>query len=123
MRAPAGRVTPRGPRSLGAVRLLRLSLTDRCNLRCVYCMPKGGVPFSDRADLLGAADILAVARAARRVGVDHFKITGGEINILPALRPPGDPTSCLIQLMRDCVVQKPDVHSARGNRAMSQLGG
>ncbi len=67
-----------GPRSLEAVRLLRLSVTDRCNLRCVYCMPEEGVGFADRADLLSPEDFLAVAHAAASVGVTHFKLTGGE---------------------------------------------
>lgn len=68
----------RGPRSLSAVKLLRISVTDRCNLRCVYCMPAGGVAFEDQHDLLSAEDFIAVARAARSIGVDHFKVTGGE---------------------------------------------
>jgi cyclic pyranopterin phosphate synthase len=76
--APQRPVFAMGPRSLEAVRLLRLSLTDRCNLRCVYCMPEDGVAFSDRTDLLSARDILAVAAAGRSAGIDHFKITGGE---------------------------------------------
>lgn len=67
-----------GPRDLSAVKLLRLSITDRCNLRCVYCMPEDGVTFYDRKDLLTASQILAVARAARAIGVSHFKVTGGE---------------------------------------------
>jgi GTP 3',8-cyclase len=67
-----------GPRSLAAVRLLRLSLTDRCNLRCMYCMPEDGVDFEKQTDLLSAADFLAVAGAARSIGVRHFKLTGGE---------------------------------------------
>jgi len=71
-----------GPRSLAAVKLLRLSLTDRCNLRCVYCMPDDGVTFYDHADLLSADDLVAVAAAARAAGVTHFKLTGGE----PTLR-------------------------------------
>ena len=70
-----------GPRSLDSVRLLRLSITDRCNLRCVYCMPDGGVAYFDRDDLLAARDIIAIAEAAASVGVDHFKITGGEPTI------------------------------------------
>lgn len=68
----------RGPRDLSAVKLLRLSITDRCNLRCVYCMPEDGVTFYDRKDLLTAGQIIAVARAARSIGVSHFKVTGGE---------------------------------------------
>jgi cyclic pyranopterin phosphate synthase len=71
-------VYAQGPRSLEAVKLLRISVTDRCNLRCVYCMPAGGVAFEDQHDLLAADDFIAVAKAARSVGVDHFKVTGGE---------------------------------------------
>jgi len=74
-----------GPRSLDAVRLLRISVTDRCNLRCVYCMPEGGVEFFEKEDLLTADDFVAVAAAARSVGVDHFKITGGEPTVRPDL--------------------------------------
>jgi cyclic pyranopterin phosphate synthase len=67
-----------GPRSLASVRLLRLSVTDRCNLRCVYCMPEGGVDFSDQEELLAPRDFEAVARAAVRIGIRHLKVTGGE---------------------------------------------
>ncbi len=67
-----------GPRSLGSVKLLRLSVTDRCNLRCIYCMPEDGVTFYDRKDLLTAEQFIQVAAAARSIGVTHFKITGGE---------------------------------------------
>jgi len=67
-----------GPRSLEAVSLLRLSVTDRCNFRCVYCMPEDGVPFHEKSDLLSADDLVAVARAAMDVGIGHLKITGGE---------------------------------------------
>jgi cyclic pyranopterin phosphate synthase len=67
-----------GPRDLAAIRLLRLSVTDRCNLRCVYCMPEDGVTFYDHRDLLDADQIVAVAAAARSIGVQHFKVTGGE---------------------------------------------
>lgn len=77
----------RGPRDLGAVKLLRLSITDRCNLRCVYCMPEDGVTFYDRKDLLSADEIVAAAAAARSVGVNHFKITGGEPTVRGDLVP------------------------------------
>jgi cyclic pyranopterin phosphate synthase len=70
-----------GPRSLSAVKLLRISVTDRCNLRCMYCMPVDGVSFTDRDELLGPADFAAVAQAARQAGVTHFKLTGGEPTI------------------------------------------
>lgn len=77
----------RGPRSLSAVKLLRLSLTDRCNLRCIYCMPDDGVRFYDHRDLLGADDVVAVAAAARTAGIGHFKLTGGEPTLRPDLVP------------------------------------
>jgi len=76
-----------GPRSLAAVKLLRMSLTDRCNLRCVYCMPDDGVTFYDHRDLLTADDYLAVAGAAREAGVTHFKLTGGEPTLRKDLLP------------------------------------
>jgi cyclic pyranopterin phosphate synthase len=61
---------------------LRLSVTDHCNLRCVYCMPLNGLRFLPGADLLTAAEIEAVARAAIAVGFRKFRLTGGE----PTLR-------------------------------------
>ncbi len=72
----------RGPRSLDAVKLLRISLTDRCNLRCLYCMPDEGMTFAPSDDVLSADHVVAVAAAARSAGVTHFKLTGGE----PTLR-------------------------------------
>ena len=61
---------------------LRFSLTDHCNLRCVYCMPESGLRFLPSADLLTAAEIEQVARAAVSVGFRKFRLTGGE----PTLR-------------------------------------
>ena len=48
--APAGFDT--GPRSIGAVRVLRISVTDRCNFRCVYCMPEDGVRWLPKEEIL-----------------------------------------------------------------------
>src|SRR5262245_26730727 len=61
---------------------LRFSLTDHCNLRCVYCMPETGLRFLPAPDLLTAAEIEQVARAAVAVGFRKFRLTGGE----PTLR-------------------------------------
>jgi cyclic pyranopterin phosphate synthase len=61
---------------------LRFSLTDHCNLRCVYCMPETGLRFLPAPDLLTAAEIEQVARAAVSVGFRKFRLTGGE----PTLR-------------------------------------
>lgn len=77
----------RGPRDLASVRLLRISITDRCNLRCIYCMPDDGTPYFHKDDLLSADDVVAVAKTARSIGVDHFKITGGEPTVHGQLIP------------------------------------
>ena len=61
---------------------LRISVTDHCNLRCVYCMPLRGLAFVPSPELLTAAEIEAVARAAVAVGFRKFRLTGGE----PTLR-------------------------------------
>lgn len=61
---------------------LRISLTDRCNLRCVYCMPLGKLRFQPTEELLSAEEIEEVVRAAVSVGFRKFRLTGGE----PTLR-------------------------------------
>ncbi|MCA9243857.1 MAG: GTP 3',8-cyclase MoaA [Phycisphaerales bacterium] len=67
-----------GPRDIRFVRTLRVSVTDHCNLRCVYCMPEDGVEWLPREDLLSYEEITEVARVAIDLGVLDFKITGGE---------------------------------------------
>jgi len=62
---------------------LRISLTDHCNLRCVYCMPLDGPTLAPPSEFLTAGEIEAVARAALAVGFRKFRLTGGE----PTLRP------------------------------------
>lgn len=57
---------------------LRISVTDRCNLRCVYCLPEEGVSFLPREDVLTFDEITRVARVARGLGVTALRITGGE---------------------------------------------
>lgn len=60
------------------VRYLRISLTDRCNLRCRYCMPAEGVTLCRHEDVLRYEEIVQIARAALACGIDTFKLTGGE---------------------------------------------
>lgn len=57
---------------------LRLSVTDRCNLRCHYCMPEEGVPFVERDRLMSFEQIVAVVQVACDLGVRALRITGGE---------------------------------------------
>ena len=68
-----------GPRSIAAVKVLRISITDRCNFRCVYCMPADGVPWLPKDDILSFDEIADIVRAAIEVhGIRRFKLTGGE---------------------------------------------
>ena len=60
------------------IEYLRLSVTDRCNCRCAYCMPESGVPMLGHADILSFEELAAVARAAAELGVRKVRLTGGE---------------------------------------------
>ncbi len=66
-----------------AITYLRVSVTDKCNLRCVYCMPEGGLPWLQRGDMLTDDEIVEIVRAAAAAGVRAIRLTGGE----PLLRP------------------------------------
>ena len=57
---------------------LRVSVTERCNLRCVYCMPAGGLPVRERGDLLTFEEIERFVRAAAAEGITRIRLTGGE---------------------------------------------
>lgn len=68
-----------GPRNISAVRVLRISLTDRCNFRCVYCMPEDGVAWLPKEQILSFEEIRDVVKAAIELhGIRRFKLTGGE---------------------------------------------
>jgi cyclic pyranopterin phosphate synthase len=68
-----------GPRSISAVKVLRISITDRCNFRCLYCMPEEGVKWLPREDILTLEEIRDIVQAAIEVhGIRRFKLTGGE---------------------------------------------
>jgi cyclic pyranopterin phosphate synthase len=57
---------------------LRISVTDRCNERCLYCMPEGYKGWESNPDHLSAGEIVRVVRAAARLGFRKFRLTGGE---------------------------------------------
>ena len=61
-----------------AHRSLRLSVTDRCNFRCPYCMPAKDVVFQPRKEILSYEEILVLARIGVRLGIREVRITGGE---------------------------------------------
>lgn len=57
---------------------LRLSITDRCNLRCVYCMPKEGLPFFPTDEVLSQDEIVQLVENFAEMGISKVRITGGE---------------------------------------------
>src|SRR5271170_1421078 len=67
-----------GPKHISAVQMLRISVTDVCNLRCVYCMPEEGVEWLPKSHVLTYEEIATIVRAAASLGITHFKLTGGE---------------------------------------------
>ena len=57
---------------------LRISVTDRCNLRCVYCMPQQGIPFAPRSEILTLEEVLRIVRVMAPMGLKRVRLTGGE---------------------------------------------
>ncbi|OPJ72412.1 hypothetical protein AV530_018840 [Patagioenas fasciata monilis] len=62
---------------------LRISLTEKCNLRCQYCMPEEGVQLTPKSELLTAQEIITLAKLFVKEGVEKIRLTGGE----PLIRP------------------------------------
>lgn len=69
------------------INYLRLSVTDRCNLRCTYCMPASGVELLPRDAVLSYEELLRVAGAAVASGIEKIRITGGEPLVRKGLAP------------------------------------
>lgn len=68
-----------------SVDYLRVSVTDRCNERCLYCMPEGFKGWQSRADTMTDSEILRVVRIAAERGFRKFRVTGGEPLIRPGI--------------------------------------
>jgi cyclic pyranopterin phosphate synthase len=64
---------------------LRVSLTDRCNLRCVYCMPEDGIDFRPPDDLLQDDELVLLVEIAAELGVHKIRLTGGEPTVRPRI--------------------------------------
>jgi len=74
-------VPPSGPMMDGfgrRIEYLRISVTDKCNLRCVYCMPEEGLPWLKREEILSYEEIAEVVRVMAPLGLRRVRITGGE---------------------------------------------
>jgi GTP 3',8-cyclase len=65
------------------IEYLRVSVTDRCNFRCVYCMPESGLPWLPKADILSYEEIAAIVAELAPMGLRRVRITGGEPTIRP----------------------------------------
>src|SRR5688500_15315537 len=68
-----------------AIEYLRISITDRCNFRCVYCMPEAGLNWLPKADILSYEEIRDVVGQLAPLGLRRLRITGGEPTIRPNL--------------------------------------
>jgi len=85
---PAAEPTPGHPLvdpQARAVKYLRVSLTDRCNFRCTYCMPEAGVEQMLRHELLTLEEVVLVVRAFAAWGVERVRLTGGEPTVRQGL--------------------------------------
>ena len=57
---------------------LRISITDRCNLKCIYCVPQNQIPRLTHADILTYEEILRIAKIGVKLGISKLRVTGGE---------------------------------------------
>ena len=87
---------------------LRVSVTDRCNLRCVYCMPED-VVFMDRAEILSFEEIAHFVRMAAPMGIDKIRLTGGE----PLMR---RDLSRLVRMLNMASASMPGPRASAGGR-------
>ena len=76
------------------INYLRISVTDRCNLRCVYCMPAEGVSLMSHKDILSYEEIYTIVKTAAELGINKVRLTGGE----PLVR---DGLPELLRMLRD----------------------
>src|SRR5215467_7631335 len=60
------------------IKSLRISITDKCNFRCTYCMPAEGLPWLKKAEILSYEEIERIARVAVGMGIEQIRLTGGE---------------------------------------------
>ena len=76
-----------------SIEYLRISVTDRCNFRCLYCMPAEGLPWLPKADILSYEEIADIVRQLAPLGLRRVRITGGEPTIRPNIE-------ALVRLLR-----------------------
>ncbi len=64
---------------------IRISITDRCNLRCIYCMPPEGINWIPHRSILSYEELLRLCRIFAQLGMKKVKVTGGEPLVRPGL--------------------------------------
>src|SRR5579864_3235421 len=60
------------------IKSMRISITDKCNFRCTYCMPAEGLPWLKKAEILSYEEIVRIARVGASIGIEQIRLTGGE---------------------------------------------
>ena len=60
------------------IKSMRISITDKCNFRCTYCMPAEGLPWLKKAEILSYEEIERLTRIAVNIGIEQVRLTGGE---------------------------------------------
>jgi len=60
------------------IKSMRISVTDKCNFRCTYCMPAEGLPWLKQAEILSYEELVRIARVAVSIGIEQIRLTGGE---------------------------------------------
>ena len=66
------------------IKSMRISITDKCNFRCIYCMPTEGLPWLPKREFLSYEEIERIARVAVSIGIEQIRLTGGEPLVLTA---------------------------------------
>src|SRR5947199_9392684 len=64
------------------IKSMRISITDKCNFRCTYCMPAEGLPWLKKAEILSYEELERIARVAVSIGIEQIRLTGGEPLVL-----------------------------------------
>lgn len=97
------------------IEYLRISVTDRCNFRCVYCMPLEGLPWLPKEDILSYEEIAEVVRQLAPLGLKKIRLTGGEPTIRPELHK-------LIRMLRD-IPQVEDISLSTNGARLPEIAG
>jgi cyclic pyranopterin phosphate synthase len=98
-----------------SIEYLRISVTDRCNFRCVYCMPMEGLQWLPKAEILTYEEIAEVVRQLAPLGLRRLRITGGEPTIRPNLE-------SLIRQLRS-IVEIEDIALSTNGARLPQMAG